>query len=120
MEAATFQRNAQQMLLGKRNNCLLVKDDVGKAKPFTHTLPAENFAFGKGSVFCESAGAGKFKYFITEILEQAIYNIILCLVVFSYRQFSISRGRSQGRKSQKPRHQGLQETKQGCTGGRRD
>ena len=36
-----------------------MKDDVGKAKPFTHTLPSENFAFGKGSVFCESAGAGK-------------------------------------------------------------
>ena len=48
------------MLLGKRTNCLLVKDDVGKAKPFTHSLPNQEFAFGKGSVFCESAGAGKY------------------------------------------------------------
>ena len=55
----TFQRNAKAMLLGKRTNCLLVKDDIGKAKPFTHTLPANEFAFGKGTVFTESAGAGK-------------------------------------------------------------
>ena len=57
--ANTFQRNGKNMLLGKRTNCLLVKDDVGKSKPFTQRLPAESFAFGKGSVFTESAGAGK-------------------------------------------------------------
>ena len=27
-------------------NYLLVKDDVGRAKPFTHTLPGKNHAFG--------------------------------------------------------------------------
>lgn len=61
MEAnsATFQRNAKNMLLGKRTNCLLVKDDVGKSKPFTHSLPNDKFSFGKGSMFTESAGAGK-------------------------------------------------------------
>ena len=48
------------MLLGKRTNCLLVKDDVGVAKPFTRKLPAEDFAFGKVTNFCESAGAGKY------------------------------------------------------------
>ena len=37
--ASAFQRNAKNMLLGKRTNCLLVKDDVGKSKPFTHSLP---------------------------------------------------------------------------------
>lgn len=35
------------MLLGKKTNVLLVKDDVGKAKPFTRDLPSEQFAFGK-------------------------------------------------------------------------
>jgi len=33
--------------LGKKTNVLLVKDDVGKAKPFTRDLPSEQFAFGK-------------------------------------------------------------------------
>ena len=56
---STFQRNAQAMLLGKRTNCLLVKDDVGKAKPATRNLPQKEFAFGKGSQFTESAGDGK-------------------------------------------------------------
>lgn len=37
------------MLLGKRTNALLVKDDVGKAKPSTRTLPKEGVAFGKPS-----------------------------------------------------------------------
>ena len=47
------------MLLGKRTNCLLVKDDVGVSKPFTRDLPNETFAFGKVTQFTESAGAGK-------------------------------------------------------------
>ena len=47
------------MLLGKRTNCLLVKDDVGKAKPFTRNLPDQEFAFGRGSNYTESAGDGK-------------------------------------------------------------
>jgi hypothetical protein len=35
------------ILLGKRTNALLVKDDVGRAKPSTRALPREDFAFGK-------------------------------------------------------------------------
>ena len=55
-----FQQNAESMLLGKRTNCLLVKDDVGKAKPATRNLPSNEFAFGRGSNYTESAGDGKF------------------------------------------------------------
>ena len=54
-----FQQNAQTMLLGKRTNCLLVKDDVGKAKPATFKLPQSEFSFGRGSNYTESAGDGK-------------------------------------------------------------
>jgi hypothetical protein len=32
-------RNADKALLGKRNNILLLKDEVGKAKPSTRDLP---------------------------------------------------------------------------------
>jgi hypothetical protein len=53
--ATTFQRNAQSMLLGKRTNILLVKDDVGKSKPSTRNLPGNEFSFGKGNIFDESA-----------------------------------------------------------------
>ena len=47
-------------MLGKRTNALLVRDDVGKAKPSTRTLPNENFAFGKpaGPKTDESAADG--------------------------------------------------------------
>ena len=55
---ATFHRNAQN-ILGKRSNVLLVRDDVGRAKPTTRNLPKEDFAFGKGNRFDESAGDGK-------------------------------------------------------------
>ena len=54
----TFQRNGQAML-GKRSNVLLAKDDVGRGKHTTRNLPAEDFAFGKGNRFDESAGDGK-------------------------------------------------------------
>ncbi len=47
------------MLLGKRTNVLLVKDDVGKAKPTTRKIPSDQFAFGKANVFNESAAEGK-------------------------------------------------------------
>lgn len=47
------------MLLGKKSNVLLVKDDVGKAKPTTRNLPKEEFVFGKGNRFDESAADGK-------------------------------------------------------------
>jgi hypothetical protein len=35
------------MLVGSAENVLLVKDDVGKCKPSTRDLPAENHAYGK-------------------------------------------------------------------------
>ena len=53
-----FQHSAQTQL-GKRTNCLLVKDDVGRAKPATRNLPGNHFAFGKQTQFNESAGEGK-------------------------------------------------------------
>ena len=62
-----FQQNAETMLLGKRTNCLLVKDDVGKAKPATRALPSNEFAFGRGSNYTESAGDGK--YFVKTYLS---------------------------------------------------
>ena len=49
------------MLLGKRTNVLIVKDDVGMAKPSTRKLPKDGFVFGKSNVHnTESAGEGKF------------------------------------------------------------
>ena len=56
---STFMRSAQNVLLGKRTNVLLVKDDVGKAKPSTRNLPKNEFAFGKCNKFDESAGDSK-------------------------------------------------------------
>ena len=47
------------MLLGKRTNVLLVRDEVGKSKPATRTLPKGDVAFGKANVAGESAGASK-------------------------------------------------------------
>lgn len=44
---ASLQHAGEQVLLGKKTNCLLVKDDVGKAKPNTRNLPDSNFVFGK-------------------------------------------------------------------------
>ncbi len=56
----TFRKNAH-MLLGKANNILLVKDDVGKPKPNTRNLPSKDFAFGKGNIYEESAAEGRAK-----------------------------------------------------------
>ena len=56
---STFQDSARTMLLGKRTNVLLVKDDVGKAKPTTRDLPPGQIAFGKANRFEESAADGK-------------------------------------------------------------
>lgn len=45
------------MLLGKRTNVLIVKDDVGVSKPTTRKLPGDGFVFGKSNVHnTESAG----------------------------------------------------------------
>jgi len=41
-----FQTNAE-IVLGKKTNVLLVKDDVGKAKPTTKKLPKTEFTYGK-------------------------------------------------------------------------
>jgi len=44
-------------------NVLLVKDDVGKAKPSTYDLPSSNFFYGKSSANDqEGAGIGTFKF----------------------------------------------------------
>lgn len=41
-------------------NVLLVKDDVGKPKPFTRKLPGESFTYGKPEIRdVEDAGKGK-------------------------------------------------------------
>ena len=63
------------MLLGKRTNVLLVKDDVGKAKPTTRKIPSDQFAFGKANIFNESAAEGK------SILPK-IYNTIWLSLLF--------------------------------------
>ena len=36
-----------EKLVGTKKNCLLVKDDVGKAKPATRHLPPDGFSYGK-------------------------------------------------------------------------
>ena len=59
MESNTFQSAGGQVLLGKRSNCLLVKDDVGRAKPTTRRLPGDGYAFGRSNVQnIESASEG--------------------------------------------------------------
>ena len=35
------------VVLGKKTNYLIVKDDVGRAKPTTRSLPKMEFAYGK-------------------------------------------------------------------------
>ncbi len=50
-------------MLGSRKNVLLVKDDVGKAKPTTRKIPSDQFAFGKANIFNESAAEGKSSLF---------------------------------------------------------
>jgi hypothetical protein len=58
-----FARNGEQVLLGKKTNMLLVKDDVGRAKPTTRDLPQNNFAFGKPDLLAnrETCTDGKSK-----------------------------------------------------------
>ena len=46
------------MVLGKKPNYLIVKDDVGKPKPSTRKLPKEDFVFGKADqTGAEGAGS---------------------------------------------------------------
>lgn len=50
----------EQILLGKKKNYLLVKDDVGKSKPITRDLPPDGFTFGRPDhKDNEGAGVGK-------------------------------------------------------------
>lgn len=67
-----LQRNAQQVLLGKRTNVLLVKDDVGKAKPTTRDLPSQTFTFGKQDLFPdrETVDKGKLKKATSKVTFQ--------------------------------------------------
>ena len=58
---ALLQKNAEQVLLGKKTNMLLVKDDVGLAKPTTRTLPPPDFSFGKPEILPERDTAAKRK-----------------------------------------------------------
>ena len=47
---------------GAAYNILLVKDDVGRAKPNTRRLPPDHFTFGKKEIRdIEDAGMGKQK-----------------------------------------------------------
>ena len=47
------------MLLGSKKNVLLVRDDVGKAKPTTKKLPGDDYAFGRDKRYVESAAQGR-------------------------------------------------------------
>lgn len=43
--------------IAKSNNVLLKKDDVGRGKPTTFTLPAKDFVYGKPE-FTDQPGVG--------------------------------------------------------------
>jgi hypothetical protein len=47
MQRSFLQRQGQDVLLGHTNNCILLKDDVGKAKPSVYDLPPAQHAYGK-------------------------------------------------------------------------
>lgn len=55
-------KTAEQILLGKRTNCLLVKDDVGRAKPTTRDLPVNSFVFGKPDLLADRETCSDGKY----------------------------------------------------------
>ena len=61
IHSQTLKSNGEQVLLGKRTNVLLVKDDVGKAKPSTRALPGDTFTFGRPeNRDAETAADGKY------------------------------------------------------------
>lgn len=77
------------MLLGKRTNVLLVKDDVGIAKPATRDIPAATFVYGKANKFDESAADSKLQkyswhFFIDKFLHQTITQHFSSIVVDKY------------------------------------
>lgn len=83
MESNPALRNAgDQILLGKRTNVLLVKDDVGKAKPTTRNIPKGDFAFGKpagGQEMLESAQDGMFP--ILSVINWSIICIRFTVII---------------------------------------
>ncbi len=50
---------AKNVLLGSKTNYLIVKDDVGKAKPTTRDLPSLDFAYGKTDLSKNKEGAAQ-------------------------------------------------------------
>jgi hypothetical protein len=74
--SSTFQSAAGHVLLGKRSNCLLVKDDVGRSKPTTRKLPSETHMYGKACPKnIESAGAGNVPYLL--VLNLNVLQLLL-------------------------------------------
>ena len=57
-------------MLGKKTNVLLVKDDVGQAKPTTRNLPNDNFAFGRPNGKITPASEGKFFYLKIAVINE--------------------------------------------------
>lgn len=51
MTKRPLQWNAESIVLGKKKNWLLLKDDVGAAKPSVRHLPSEDFFYGKPELF---------------------------------------------------------------------
>ena len=45
--SSTIQKSAEFVILGKKTNILLVRDEIGRAKPSTRNLPDNSFVFGK-------------------------------------------------------------------------
>ena len=51
---------SEKVLLGSKKNFLLMRDDVGKAKPSVRQLPPEGFSYGKPDLKDpENASKGK-------------------------------------------------------------
>lgn len=63
----TIQNNAEQVLLGKKTNVLLVKDTVGKAKPSTRDLPHGSFSFGKHDLLPDRDTVDQGKFSICQL-----------------------------------------------------
>ena len=68
------------MLLGKKTNCLLAKDDVGKAKPTTRDLPQPAFHYGKPELLAdrETAQDGEANLIKNLSLAQLLITVINC------------------------------------------
>ena len=67
------------MLLGSRKNVLLVKDDVGQAKPTTKDLPENDFAYGRDKRYVESAQQGTSKFNGCGLLQQQFLDCCIFL-----------------------------------------